>query len=260
MSRENGLDIVGAEDVEVIDVEEYEFVNFIDDAIASGTMIDKYVYEAKIGGRVVQGLTAESYSQMAIQQDICEVSFTREETEVDGLKGVLYEVTAGKKEEGKPKEEWETRTGVYFQPFTTSGRPDPFAYPKGHTKAWRNAVKKFLLATDVNAAIKTFMEIKSGKATPSQLPQAATQSLQQPQNEDAPLVKARKAMFAKYGERKADLETMGITEEILREGMYSHYGVGSRADMTEVQYKQMRAALDIDGHGKFAEWILALAP
>ena len=70
--------------------------------------------------------------------------------------------------------------------------------------------------------------------------------------------KARAAAFAKYKERKADLEALGITEDTFKAGVYDHYDVNSSDEMTQDQCGDLEISLDTDG--EFADWITALAP
>ena len=63
-------------------------------------------------------------------------------------------------------------------------------------------------------------------------------------------------MYAQYNKRKNTLDTMGITEEILKEGILKKFNVDSRAELTEAQYVEVREALT----GEFPKWITDLAP
>ena len=63
-------------------------------------------------------------------------------------------------------------------------------------------------------------------------------------------------MYAQYNKRKAELEALGITEDILKVGILKRYKVDSRAELTKSQYVAVRTALT----DKFPKWVTDLAP
>ena len=232
------------------DLEEYQVSDLVDDATSmdgfNEYMRNKYVYEYKQGNRVIRGLTAKSYIQMGLERGLSTLEIIEDEKK-DGVK---YTVCVGRVEKDVPKENWETKWGVAYQPYKDSnGKVDFFAFQKALTKATRNAIAQFIKATDQEEAIAIFMSIDFSQSLPQGAPQAELP--------DAERENARKAMFATFGEKKTELEKLGITEEIFREAMLKEYGVESRGDLTTAQYKNCKAALEIKG---FAKWIQNAAP
>ena len=248
MAKENTAPETEQAEPATTDLEEYQVSDLVDDATAvddfNEYMKNKYVYEAKIGGRTVRGLTVASYNQLALENNIT----TLEVEEETSSKGVKYTVCVAKIDENKPKELWQKKYGVAYGAFG-SGSFDPFIFQKTLSKATRNGIKQLIKATDQEKAIMTFMDFDVSASLPQGAPQAALPA------EDRE--KARKAMFATYGEKKAELEAIGITEEIFRGAMHARFKVESRNDLTTDQYKQARSDLLLKG---FAPWIQNAAP
>ena len=266
-------------DVEVIEnYQPFEVEQFVDDAVSMG-IIDAYVYSFKQGGREVTGLTARAIEHICLEHSpkisISAYNIEKDDTEVTATATARMVFRHPAKTETKPDgtvlttegyEEEVTAPGVRTEPlFTSNGRRDPHAEQKTLTKACRAARRQLISQAAQIKAKKDLLALQGGK--PSPVPQAALPS-QQPSpdpNTQAPAESsetqkidvARKAAFAKYGERKAELESMGIDEEILTIGVYKFYKVESRKDMNEGQYRNFYAALDLPN---FANWIQNLVP
>ena len=222
--------------------ERYELEEMIDDVAVEGQftneMLNAYIYEFKQGGQVIRGLTAAAIAHIALEQNISIVEV--EETSLN--EGVLYKSTAEKLDTGQ------RAFGVAYAPFVVNGRPDPFCWQKAMTKSARNARKQLIPATMMIQAVDQLQA----------LPKVAAGALPTPEaKEDAERENARKAMFATFGEKKVELEKMGITEDLFREAMLKEYGVESRADLTTQQYKNCKAALELEN---FSNWIRDAAP
>ena len=248
MAKENGTPETA--EVATTELAEYEVQNLVDDAMESQGfneyMRNQYVYEYKQGTRTIRGLTARSYQQMALERDLSTIEIIEDEKK-DGVK---YTVCVAKVEKDVPKKRWKRKWGVSYQPYKdTNGKVDFFAFQKALTKATRNAIAQFIKATDKEEAIAIFMNIDFSQSLPQGAPQAALP------NEERET--ARKEMFANYGEQKAELEKMGITEELFRGAMLARFKVESRNDLTKDQYKQVTADLKLKG---FAPWIQNAAP
>lgn len=250
MAKENTAPETEMAEPATTDLAEYEVQNLVDDAMATEGfneyMRNKYVYEYKQGTRTIRGLTAKSYAQMALERGLSTIEIEEDEKK-DGVK---YTVCVARVEKDVPKENWEQKWGVAYQPYKdTNGKVDFFAFQKALTKATRNAIAQFIKATDQEEAIAVFMNIDFSQSLPQGAPQAALP--------DEERTNARKAMFATYGEKKAELEKLGITEELFRSAMHARFKVESRNDLTTEQYKQARSDLLLKD---FAPWIKNAAP
>ena len=245
------------ENVEKVEGEEYELQDLVDDAIAMGhhvpSMINDFVYQFDQGGRKISGLTAASYQQLALHRNISTVSVEKEMLK----DGVQYTVCVALAEKEVLPDMWVRKWGTAYQPFKDSrGKADNFCFQKAMTKAERNAIKRLIDATDQIKAIDTFLKLPTQQRQQA-IPPAATptegEATARLADQDNPLDRKRRAFFAKYNERKDALEASGITEDMLRQGMYERYGVKSRADMEAMHYDDAMRSLDINGN--FADWI-----
>ena len=128
-------------------------------------------------------------------------------------------------------------------------------WAKAFSKAQRNLFKIFLYGHwKVKEAFEKWEA--SQKNPSSRERQQTTPKGQAKAQKETATDKARNAAFAKYNARKPALEERGITEEIFKAGVYTHYKVKSSNEMTQVQCRDLLKSLD----GEFADWVLALSP
>ena len=230
------------------DRETYELVETLDDIVASGQssefLRNEYVYEFEQRGKVVRGLTAAAYAHLALVENV-----SIENMEVD-VHNNGYEATAV-----AVKLDTQQRAyGTAYAPFKDyNGRLDIFARQKAMTKAARNARKQLLPFERVVAAVEALSKVPN--ALP---PQRENQQLPPPQQQQAAEVvdtkdKARKAAFALFNEKETDLmNTLHISKSQFWDAAKAHYKVESRTEMTEQQWRNLRASLNIKG---YASWI-----
>ena len=256
---------------ELVELEDWEVQEFVDDAVAMG-IVDDYVYSFKQGGKEITGLTARAIEHLCLEAN---PKISISEYDIKDTGDSYFATATAKAVHNHPKrtetqpdgtvieiEGWEevlTAPGVFDGPKIAYGKPDPHAAQKALTKACRNARRQLISQAKQLAAKDDLLNLQGGKPAEVTQPvnQRRRQQQQPPPEELTPVQKARKAMFAKYGEVKPALEAIGITDEIFKQGLYKNYGVESRNDMTEQQYRNARAALELDN---FAEWIRDLAP
>ena len=272
MSNENGTE-TGTELVEYAD---WQVEDFVDSAEAAG-VVDMFVYSFKQGGRAVTGLTARAIEELCLRNDpkisIIATKVDRTEDEVIAIATaqIVYQHPAVKETrpdgtiiETESYEEPVTADGIRVEPKMLNGRKDPHVEMKALTKAMRAARRQLISQQKQIEAKENLLSLQGGKPLP--VPQAAipqntqappSEQTKQQQQDHQTMDTARKAMFAKYSERKAELEALGITEEILKQGLYKFYNVKSRSEMTMGQYNNARAALELES---FAKWIRNLVP
>lgn len=234
-------------------LEEYTVAELVDDALESGTwndyMRNRYVYEFKQGGRLIRGLTAEAICHIALENGISII-----DTERDILNdGVLFKAVAVKKSEDGTEIRAE---GIAYEAFIDRGKPDKFCWQKALTKACRNARKQLIPATMQVAAIETLLtldpqvSLPTAESEPESEPE--TPHPDQEYKEPPELANARKSAFAVYHKRKDDLLEIGIEDGVFWGGVRENYGVESRKEMGETDWKNLRASLDLED---FAQWI-----
>ena len=271
-------ELVEVETAEIADFEEWEVEDFVDSAQAAG-VVDMFVYSFKQGGRDVTGLTARAIEELCLRNDpkvsIIASNVDRSEDEViaTATAQILYQHPAVKETrpdgtiiETEAYAEVVTADGIRAEPRVVSGRKDPHVEQKTLTKAMRAARRQLISQQKQIEAKVNLLKLQGGQPIPvprqaipqntqqAEQPKTTKQQEQNAQETDT----ARKAMFARYNERKSELEKLGITEEIFKQGMYLFYKVKSRKDMNSGQYRNCAASLDING--KFGKWILDLAP
>lgn len=236
--------------------EKWEVQEIVDSAVEAGElnalMRNEFYWEYKQGGRTIRGLTAAMISHLATARGISEEIEHRQHIETDDTHA--FEVVVSMRDPLNPDDKL-YRSGFAEEPKKLNGKPDKFAKQKAYTKAFRNACLKLLPQDLVIAAI-----YKLAKLVPVDW-QPPRQALPSPKNGQPALTereKARLAAFAKYKTRKADLEVLGITEDVFKAGVYDHYGVKSSDEMTQDQCSDLEVSLDMNG--EFADWITALAP
>lgn len=239
--------------------EKWEIQEIVDNAVAAGEMHEmlrnEFLYEFKQGGKQVRGLTAAMISHLATARGISEV--TEERVHVEDDEKHEFTVVVEGPDPINP-DRLLKRTGFSEEPKIAFGKYDRFAKQKAYTKAFRNACLKLLPQDLIIASIYKLARIVPSDWTPKpQRPALPTPSgNSNGQQADTARDTARKAMYARFTERKAELEKLGITEEILKQGILKKYSVDSRADLTEAQYVEVRKDLT----GKIAKWVLNLAP
>ena len=262
MAKENG---------ELVELQGWEVQELVDEAVAMD-IVDAYVYSYKQGGKEVTGLTARAIEHICLENNpkisISEYSIkdTGESYFAEATAKMIfrYPTVTETKPDGtvvvtEGYEEVVTAPGVFDGPKVAFGRPDPFASTKALVKACRNARRQLISQAKQLKAKEDLLKMQGGKAVPVTQPVNEQRRQQQapPQSDPDAVSTARKAMFAKYNDVKPRLEALGIDDETFKQGMYKNYDVESRNDMTEGQYRNAYAALNMD---PFAKWILALAP
>ena len=244
--------------------EKWEVQEIVDAAVAAGElnalMRNEFIYEFKQGGRTIRGLTAAMIAHLATAQGASEI--TEERVHVEDDEKHEFTVVVEMPSPVNPSEKIK-RTGFSEADKIVNNRYDKFAKQKAYTKAFRNACMKLLPQDLVISTIYRLAKLVPSDWTPRQaLPPQRQAALPAPNGNgngtqaETPRDTARKAMYARFTERKAELEKQGITEEMLREGILKKFSVDSRADLTEAQYVEVRKDLT----GKFADWVLDLAP
>ena len=262
---------------ELVDVEQEAWV--VEDWVDSiQDFADVFVYSFRQGGKQVTGLTARAIEELCLMNEpkvsIIKSNVERTENEVIATataEMIFYHPAVKEtKADGTVIEteaygEGVRADGIRVEPrFFRNGNPDPHVEMKALTKAERAARRQLLSQEKQVDAKKSLLKLQGGEPIPvpqSAIPEntgQAPKQTKQHQVDGQAVETARKAMFAKYNERKPELEKLGITNDIFKEGLYKNYGVQSRAEMSEGQYRNAYAALDIEG--KFAKWILNLAP
>ena len=234
------------------EMQEYEVANFVDDALVEGSMTDfmlnEYVYEFNQSGRTIRGLTARAIAHIAQEQNISIKEITRE----NQAEGVLYTAVAVKIEPGVPEAEWLRAEGVSYEPIMLNGKPDPFAWQKAMTKASRNARRQLIPAVLQIKAVAMLIEVGESAAGNNQ-GQAALPPAQPKDDTD----RHRKGAFALFNEKQPALHALEIDTDTFWQGVREHYGVKSRTEMIETNWRNLRASLEAEG---FASWIRDLAP
>ena len=238
------------------ELEQYEVANFVDDALVEGSMsefmLNEYVYEFPQGGRTIRGLTARAIAHIAQEQNISIKEIIRE----NQAEGVLYTAVAVKVEPGAPEGEWLRAEGVSYEPLMLNGKMDPFAWQKAMTKASRNARRQLIPAIMQIQAVAALMEFGE-KAAGNNQRQQAPPALPAPPPTETDLDRYRKGAFAVFNEKQAALHTLEIDTDTFWLGVREHYGVESRTEMDESNWRNLRASLEAEG---FASWIRDLAP
>ena len=269
------------EAIQATELQEYKVEDLVDDAVATGAF-DAYVYSYKQGGRTIEGLSARGVEHIAKGRGISIIDYEFiDKVDTTLGEGVLCVAMAKQvikhpaTKETQPdgtvieteayEEEW-TAPGSRFEPAKdANGRTNPHCHQTALVKAMRNARLQLIELAARKVAIAELLKLQ--KAQPAPIPantsrrtQGNGQRTQRPQNQNGNSQNgrdtARKAMYAQYNKRKAELQKLGITEDILKRGILNKYDVDSTAKLTEAQYVQVRKDLT----GKFAKWITDLAP
>ena len=265
MTNENGT--------QTTDLQEYEVRDLVDTAVASGTF-QAYVYEYKKGKQTIQGLSARGVEHIGLMRGISITDHQFEETEVDGVKGVLCTAEAmlkivhpsetetqpdGTVIEKEGYEEVITAPGANFAPYVAYGKPDDFCHQKALTKAMRNARLQLIEASYQKVAIKELLALQKPQAAPIPANSRKTngKAQQRTANQNANAQNAEQAAIASYNDRAEQLDTLGITKEIFWNGVKTFFKAKSREQMTAKQWIELREALNVKD---FAQWIRDLAP
>ena len=240
--------------------EKWEIQEIVDSAVAAGEVSallrNEFLYEYKQGNRQIRGLTAAMIIHLGTAQGVSEVVDQSVHTETDGEDGKHEFEVVVEMPDPRNAQRMIYRRGYAEEPKVAYGKYDKFAKAKAHTKAFRNATMKCLPQDLVIATIYKLAELVPADWTPPR--QKALPPARNGQPALTERGKARAAAFAKYKARKADLEALGITEDVFKAGVYDHYDVKSSDEMTEDQCGDLEISLDVDG--EFADWITALAP
>ena len=259
-----------SQSTEIVGYQEWEVQEFIDDAVAQGT-VDAYVYAYQQGGRLVTGLSARAIEHMGLERNISVKIIDVSEQD----DGVLITVEASMRniiparKETKPDGtviEYEevvdaiTAPGLFYTPKMAYGKPDMFYHAKCLTKAGRNARRQLIPIVAQEEAKKTLLSLQGGK--PANVPtdvipkgsrQQQPPPQQQAKKEEDPIDTARKAAFALFGEKETDLmNSLNISSPQFWEAVKAHYKVESRTEMIEQQWRNLRSSLNIKG---YASWI-----
>ena len=237
--------------------ENWEIQEIVDAAVEACEMNDmlrnEFYYEYKQGGRQVRGLTAKMIAHLAAARSITEeVKLRKYDGEGDTHE---FEVVVSIPDAFHPDGKL-CRSGFAEEPKELKGMTDKFGKIKAYTKAFRRACEKLLPQDLLIAATYKLAKLVPADWQPPARQQKALPAPKQ-NGADTAREKARNAAFAKYKTRKPDLEALGITEDIFKMGVYTHYNVKSSDEMTEAQCSDLEISLDMDG--EFADWITALA-
>lgn len=233
--------------------EAWKIQDLADSAVIAGEELDlirdEYFYQFQQGGKTIRGLTAKMIGDLATANGISEVIEAREHVEDDEKHEMT--VVVEMPDPIRP-ERMLNRSGFAEEPKMLYGKPDKFAKQKAYTKAFRRACEKLL-----PQALLIATKLKLARLVPADwTPQQAQPKALPAPNGNTEREKARKAMFAQYGERKNYLATLGITEDMLKEGILKKFGVKSRDELTQSQYVEIRESLT----GDIADWVRSLAP
>ena len=241
--------------------EQWQIEQMIDSAAVTGEINDmmrtELYYEFKQGGKWLRGLTAKMIGHLATERGISEVIEAREHVEDDDKHEFTVVV-----EMVNPlyPDRMIRRSGFAEEPKVVGKKYDKFAKQKAYTKAFRRACEKLIPRDLIIATTYKLARIVPVDWTMQQaIPQKQQAALPAPNgnHEDDETGKAQKAAFAAYNDKAAELEEMGITKEIFWEGVKAFYKVKSRAEMTAMQYRDLRGAINTKD---FAKWICDLAP
>lgn len=265
------------EPLEESDSDKYQIAEAVDDAIAAGSdspfMRSEYYYAYTKGGKLITGLTASMYSNLALVENII-VDPQETRFEIDEQGWMTCDVTVNKwSEDGEKKLNTSQGFGCRFVPIDNPHQRQ-FVKQTVYSIALRNAIKKLLPYNLVTSALSHFvaqdeqarqLKAHSGQNTKPQQPalppqpQGRPPESQPPAPED-PTDKARKAAFATFGELEGDLLDIGIDREMFWQAVRKHYNVESRADMDERQWRNVVASLRFNNGQRFAGWIRDLIP
>ena len=228
--------------------EKWEIQELVDDASAMGehhpSMINEYVWQMNLHGRIVHDLTAASFDQIAIQQEINTESVNREIIKDEkGITAVLTEVWVVSKD-------GQRRCGICYEPALTAKGLDKFVFAKSLTKARRNAIKQLVSASDRLQAINTLIELRDApeaktdalpktSEAPTEIPlsengaeaSAEPESNGKPRQDDAD--RLRRRCFVLYNENKEALGGATFWDDVRK-----RFGVKSRSTMTLKMWRE----------------------
>ena len=242
---------------EVVTIEKWELEHLCDEAVAIGNlrpeMLNEYVYTFKHRGKDVTDLTAISYQQIALEQGITTEEIKREDME----DGVFYQVTVAKYEPDIPKELWQRRYGVSFEPYKVNNRFDRFCYQKALTKATRNAIRQLVSANDKHRAINILQGLD---IQPYEKQQAEVDVV----SDEVPINTKETEAIEIYNLHSERLDSMGITKELFWGAVSHKYQVANRSQMTDEQWDDLIESITYvepdENATPYAKWINDLVP
>ena len=252
--------------------QEWEVDNFVAEAEAKG-IIKAFVYSFKQGGRTITGLTARAIEEICLLTKP-RVSIIKSKVEEIGDRvwatataQIVYFTPATKETrpdgtiiETQAYEEKVNADGVRSEPiFFANGERNPHVEQTALTKAERAARRQLISQAALIQAKEYLLKKQGGK--PVNVPQGVVppknRQQQAKSNANDTRTQAEAMAFAKYSDRAAELEKLGISKAIFWEGVKAFFKVKSREQMTAAQYSQLCDALS---EKDFAEWIRNLAP
>lgn len=276
-------------EVPVSDAEQWSIAEMVDEAIQAGIhspfMRNEYLYAYYEGKQLRAGLTAPMYNHLGRIEKIIVDPKDTHFTEEDGW--LSCSVIATQQVDG------ETFYGEGFgsRAIPTEAKYKRFIKQTVYSIARRNAIKQLLPFDLIVGTLDKLLTAEKGmipgdnyKAqglqqndhwTPPPQQQAPPQQALPPQQQAPPpqqqqqappetsLDRARKQTFAVFRQFKTEINKMGITDELFWESVRANYGVESRADMEESDWRNITSSLrfvDKQTGELFALWIRDLAP
>jgi hypothetical protein len=212
---------------EIAPLTEFEVLEQVDDQaivqMMTGQAIKDYVYSFKQGGKVVEGLTLAGINEAANRRGGIEVdTLEYEEREKSWIAVVkAIDTITGS-----------SRYGACEQPKNMGTRPDPHAFTKAIHKAQRNAIKQLLPVPVIKEVLNYYLH-RQHETTP----------LATGPTKEEKLSNAQKATFALASELKDRMEQQNIDQASFWQYVRARYAVGSRNEMSEMQWTQLAAEL-----------------
>ena len=249
--------------------ESWEVQEIVDNAVAAGEMNElmrnELLWEFQQNGKWLRGLTAAMIAHLAKVEGISEEIDHR----VYNGEGdyhefeVVISIADDRHPDGKS-----FRSGFSEEPKMVNGRYDKFGKIKAYTKAFTRACKKLLPQDLMMAAVFKLARLVPADWQPRQaLPQQPQPRALPPAQRngngngngngmDSDTTNAMKACFAAFGDKEVDLAEKGVSKEAFWATLKAVMGVESRNDMTEKQWKDVRAALNRKGYGKIVNDVI----
>ena len=246
--------------------EGWEVQELVDNAVAAGEMNElmrnELLWEFQQNGRMLRGLTAAMIAHLAKVEGISEeIDYRVYDGEGDYHEfEVVVSIADDRHPDGKS-----FRSGFSEEPKMVNGRYDKFGKIKAYTKAFTRACKKLLPQDLMMAAVFKLARLVPADWQPRQaLPQQRQPRALPPAQtngngaaQETATDKAMKACFAAFGDKEADLAKKGVSKDAFWTTLKEVLGVQSRTDMTEKQWKDVRAALNRKGYGKIVNDVIA---
>jgi hypothetical protein len=207
---------------------------------------EAFVYEFQQGGNTVRGLTVAGIDEAANYRGGIEISHP----EIDE-KDTSYFVMVEARDTINKTNRW----GCFEQSKKQGQKVDPFALVKAVSKAQRNALRKILPQAWQLRAISHLC----GEGPQPEMGRGDMQAAVEDTGID------RRATFAMLTELMPALSARQVDKEDVAAAFRTHYGVSSRADLSEAQWAELQARLlharnDAGGLESLVEWINPTPP